>query len=593
MPNPPHQRARWLHSLEREAKLLPGRLKRLPRWTRVTAVVVALAILALLVAPYFLDVDRYRTLIGVTIENQTGRRASMTRIRARLFPGVGFVVEGFRLGNPAGFGGGDVLAVEKIKVRLAFWPLLRKDFQLSSMELVRPKLVLLENDQGQTNYENFSAPRPVNAPQGGHVSESVGAQLTQIDTVELSDLEVTVGRISPRGEVLPSLRAEKVNATLVHVMLSPMQPKLWEGESKLGGVLFALPGWKDPVKFSSGHVGLRGGRLDAEFRAAMGKAADFTGTVHVADVERGVATFDLRAAQLDVDQLLPSQRKTAYPVRAARPLRSELVAQGHLSAQHLRWAPYMGNNATADVRIFNDRVELWPMQVETYGGVLQISARSDRTQEPERFSTNVQVRNLDVGRMLSASPEMKGKMSGTAELNLQVFGSLSEQWQRTLTGSGHFSIRDGRLPRLNLSGAAETLAKIASAGGDTPFRVIEGDLSVGGGRVASRSIHMDSPVAVIDLHGSSGLNGTLDYDGQAVLSPGLGGGSPAQAIGAILGGVLQQNVSRVTVPFSLRGTFNDPKVLPGRGVPNFQTSQPASPLQSPQKKSILDIFRKP
>src|SRR5712692_2211818 len=156
---------------------LPGRVKGLPRWTRVLGIVVIVGIVAALVVPYFLDVDRYRTAVATTIEQQTGRPVSIGKFRARLLPTVGFVIEDFRLGNPSGFGAGDVLTADAVKGNLAFWPLLRKEFQLRSLEIVRPRLLLLENDSGQTNYGDFPARHSSGVPPRGGSAAPAGMQL--------------------------------------------------------------------------------------------------------------------------------------------------------------------------------------------------------------------------------------------------------------------------------------------------------------------------------------------------------------------------------------------------------------------------------
>ena len=75
-------------------------------------------------------------------------------------------------------------------------------------------------------------------------------------------------------------------------------------------------------------------------------------------------------------------------------------------------------------------------------------------------------------------------------------------------------------------------------------------------------------------------------------------GHQQPAIGAVLGGVMKQTVGRISVPFAVRGTFSDPKIQPGRGIPTISTApspgqkQPAQ-LEPQKKKSILDLFRKP
>jgi hypothetical protein len=588
-------------------KRIGSKMRRIPRWLKILLMATAVVAVAGLVLPNYLDVDRYRTLIAGVIESKSGRKVTIRKIRARLLPSVGFVVEDFHLGNPPGMAEGDVLSVEAVRGHLALGPLLRGEFQLSSVELVRPKIVLLEDDRGQTNYGTFSKTRTASgaasrasqkaAGTSGAPDSSVPSALAQIDSVKLTDAEVILGRLPPNARdartLIPTLHAKNIRAQLNHVTLDPLQPKQWGADARLAGILLELAGWKAPVEFRSGNLQLRDGRIEAEFRLAMGKAGVFKGSLHIADIERAVPNFELSATQLDLDQLIALRTETPGGARPAQGP-SALLAQGRLSAEHIRSHPYTAGNTAAEVRLFTDRLELWPVTVQLYGGILQVSARVDRRQAPERFSSNVQVHNLDVGALLAVSPATRGKLSGTGELNLQLFGALTNEWRKVLSGKGQFTIRNGRLPGVNLSGAGESLAKLTGMSGETPFSLIQGDLGIGQGRVASRQIHMDSPHGIVDMHGSCSLDGALEYDGQAVVNP--GGAAAAGALGDILGGILQREVGRMTVPFSIRGTLQDPKIQPGRGGPRVESSSPASqPTQTqPQKrKSIIDIFRRP
>lgn len=563
--------------------------KRIPTWARVLLVVVGLLIVAGLVAPYFLDVDRYRTLIATTLETQTGRTVTIGKIRAKFIPSVGFVVQDFRLGNPPGFPAGDLVSVEEIRGHLAVWPLLHKNIQVSSIELVHPKLTLLEDDSGRTNYTFPSR------PPGRSAAGRSSAQLDVINSLTLSGVEVVLAHAS-RGKIQPELTAGKVDVGLENVALDPLDIKRWTGNASLSGVQLVLTGWKEPLKFSSGQAKLDSGRLDAQFEAALGKAADFKGSVQVADLEKGVATFHLSTKQIDVDQLIAAQAESpaSGARQTARPSGSELVASGRITAERLRWLPYTANNLSAEIRIFTDRMEVWPLSLALYGGTLQVSARADRTQEPQRFSANIQLRNIDVNGAFSAvAPAEKGKVTGTAELDLQLIGSLASNWQKSLTGSGKFTVRDGKLPGLNTGGAAGALAGALQLK-EIPYRTITGDLNVGSARVASKNIHMDSPVGTIDLQGSFGLDSTLNYEGKVALtSGGAGGGQGAAGIvTGVLGSVFKQDVSKVSVPVSIRGTFADPKVMPGKGMPTIESGKTPANNATPQKKSILDLFKK-
>src|SRR5689334_5204736 len=118
-------------------------LRRFPRWAKIVVAVLGILLVVALVAPYFLDVDRYRASIASAIELQTGRHVTLGKIRARFVPQVGFVVENFHLGNPQGFPAGDLVTAEEIRGNLAVAPLLHGTIHLNSLDLVGTKLNLV------------------------------------------------------------------------------------------------------------------------------------------------------------------------------------------------------------------------------------------------------------------------------------------------------------------------------------------------------------------------------------------------------------------------------------------------------------------
>jgi AsmA protein len=583
----------------------------IPRWGKVLLIVVAVLVIIALALPYVLDVERYKPQIVAAIEKETGRKASIGKMRARFLPSVGFTIEDVVLGSPASFGEHPLLEVGTIRGSLAWGPLLSRQFQLSGIELVRPKVQIIEDEAGKNNYE-FPA-RPA-APGGRSALEF---KLADIDSIEITEAQIVLAQVAGRKRTLiPSIHASNVNAELSDVALDAAKIKQWRGEANLKGVQVQLPGLA-PLEFGSGEMTLAKGAVDAHFKTSVGKAADITGKIRVDNLDKGLAKFELSMPVLDLGQLASAGAKTS-PTAAAgsAPQKSELIAQGRITAERVRYAPFEGTAARVDARIFTDRVEIWPVSLNFYDGTVSLSGRVDRRQAPERFSANLEARNVDIGKLMSAMPDVKQKVTGSGEVTLQLFGALSARLMDSLTGSGNFALRDGKLPGLNMSGTLQSLAKVQKfltfgAGsaeklaGETPFNSITGDLNVGGGRVRSERIHLDSPTGTVDLRGSFGFDETLDYDGQAVLMGGQSGApadNPIGAITGILGKVSKQTIGRISVPFSVKGTFSNPKVGPGRGIPGISVGSSGTSTtqttdqtqQQPQKKkSIFDIFRKP
>ena len=219
-----------------------------------------------------------------------------------------------------------------------------------------------------------------------------------------------------------------------------------------------------------------------------------------------------------------------------------------------------------------------------------------------RFTANVQMRNLDVAKVLDVTPSARGKMGGTGELDLQLLGNLSDAWKKTLSGTGKFAVRNGHLPGVNLAGAAESVAKMAGVGGNTPFTVLEGDITIADQRVSSKQIHLDSSAGIVDLRGSVGLDGTLDYQGTATVNPAaaLGSGSGGQRRGRPDRQPRRKNYRAVRA----RRNDREPESAAGQRHPEFRSAihrlrvprrlprHPASAHAAKRVTPLKNLFKK-
>jgi AsmA protein len=611
-----------------------------PFWAKILLGALVVLILIALAVPYFVDVNRYRDRITSTIEKQTGRKVTVGAIHARVFPTAGVTVAELHVGNPPGFPEGDLVGADEIRVNVALAPLLHGVVHVNSVDLVRPKLALLTDSSGKNNY-TFTPAESTTAKAVPAKSTDTSSSITldQIDSINLTGAEISMGNVK-KGASATLADTKGINITMHNFAVSPMRMHDWKSESNLSGVTLSLSGWKAPIAFRTGKFTLSEGKLDAQFVADLATAADIKGTLNVPDFEHPQVNFEMSSSQLDIDKLndvagsgpsggpsggqtpaassgasnmpaKPDAAKSSKPMAArptattaatakpaAPPTAGELIAKGHINIEKITTKPYMVGPANVEMRVFTDRAEFWPISIGMYGGTLQLSSRVDRVTDPARFTANVQMRNVDVAKVLDASPGARGKMGGTAELDLpQLAGSLSDAWKKSLAGTGKFAVRNGHLPGVNLAGAAESALKMAGMGGDTPFTVLEGDITIADQRVTSKLIHLDSSAGVVDLHGSLGLDSTLNYQGTATVNPAgaLGSGK----MGSMVGGLIGSSVGKITVPFALGGTIEGPKVQPGKGMPSVASGSapsgaPATQQLNPQKEveDLKNLFRK-
>lgn len=587
-------------------------MKRLPKWTWAVIGLVVVILVAALVLPSFLDVDRYRTAIAAAIEAATGRPVELGMIRARFLPTVGFVVEDIRIGNPPEFAPGELFTAEAIRGNLAWGPLLRREFQLSSIVVVRPRLVLLEDARGRTNYELPKRPAkaPAEPPEGGS-----SFRLADLDSIRLEDVELVLGNlVTLRGQPVeaPLLRATGINAQVRDVAFEAARLADWQADAGLGGVRLEVAGLPGQITFRSGELTLREAAIQSEFEADVAGASRVRGRLEVPDVRQVRATFELSSSLLDLAPLLADSGTRGSPSAAGgrrAPTSRALLAEGRVAFSRVRKSPYEATDAEARVRIFGDRIEIAPAKAKLYGGALEAAARLDRGGDPQRFTATLRVAGVDVAQLLAADPETRDKMTGTGELKLELAGDTGPNTLDRITGSGDFAVRDGTFPGLDLGKTMQAVGQLqralnlgqpaAEVSGRTTFTLLSGDLNIRGGRVASRQIRLDSSSGVVEMRGSMGFDGSLDYDGRATLTASAGeqgSRTPADVLAGVLGGVLGRDVQKLTVPFALRGTLSEPKVQPGRGLPSVESPQQQPQQQQPQeqqRRSLRDLLRRP
>lgn len=124
---------------------------------RYSFIVLLLLIGILLAAPFFIDVNNYRTEIEQGVEDATGRKLSIGSISVSLFPWVGVQLDDVKLANRAGFSNHNFLAVQRLHIKLVLVPLLNKEVEIKQFEVVAPRVYLERHSNGETNWGDLIA----------------------------------------------------------------------------------------------------------------------------------------------------------------------------------------------------------------------------------------------------------------------------------------------------------------------------------------------------------------------------------------------------------------------------------------------------
>lgn len=117
--------------------------------------VLAIVVVLLLLAPFFLNVEDYKQQIEQQVEDATGRTLKIGGLQASLFPWVGVTLDDVVLANRQGFSKHDFLKVKHLDVQVAFLPLLSQTLEIARFNLESPEIFMERNAKGEGNWEDL------------------------------------------------------------------------------------------------------------------------------------------------------------------------------------------------------------------------------------------------------------------------------------------------------------------------------------------------------------------------------------------------------------------------------------------------------
>ncbi len=186
---------------------------------------IVLIIVALLVIPMFVDVEKYKPEIEKKISEATGRPFNIRgNLDLSLFPWAGISFSDLHMGNPPGFKEKDFASVKFFEARVKLLPLITKDIQVKRFILEGPRIVLEKDKSGRTNWEGLGKPSakpqeekpgdklPIKSLGVGEFAIKKGALLWIDDTKgerkEIKDINLTLENVSLDRPIQLALSAD-------------------------------------------------------------------------------------------------------------------------------------------------------------------------------------------------------------------------------------------------------------------------------------------------------------------------------------------------------------------------------------------------
>jgi hypothetical protein len=252
-------------------------------------------------------------------------------------------------------------------------------------------------------------------------------------------------------------------------------------------------------------------------------------------------------------------RSVAY---GAQPT-ATLAAEGTFETDTLHVLNIVVTKVKSKLRLLPKQVLLEGVELKCYDGTGSGNVSFGFTDPIPRYSTQAKLSGVNMARLLEAFPDTRGKMTGTLDATVVLDGELShspDPWAG-MGGSGHLTIRNGRLPTLQWDQNLLQLARVAKMGpasGDpSSFSTITADFTIANHQINTHRVTITGNGVDADASGSIGLagKGNLEYQGVARVA------TSKNALTSILGGLTGASLKdgKMAFPFKLTGTLRNPQ----------------------------------
>ncbi len=278
------------------------------------------------------------------------------------------------------------------------------------------------------------------------------------------------------------------------------------------------------------------------------------------------------------------------------------VAHGSFHADSLRFGNIQATGVGSGIQVFPRQAYMDNLKLKLARGAVTGKAASDFSRQNLLYSAQTSFQKIDVAELLNAIPNARGKMTGTMEGNLDLHGEAAHSSDPLsgMQGTGKVSIRNGRLPTLQLKKNLLFLVRMAGVGatsGDpAAFSSISTDLNLANQQITSHHITIASndlnleASGVLDLAKSNQIN----YTGTALMPARQGG--LTNLVSQISGATFADG--KLTFPFDLHGTLDKPRfslktgkgILGGLSAPASGGKQGAPPANTIQ--NLFNMFQK-
>jgi uncharacterized protein involved in outer membrane biogenesis len=399
----------------------------------------------ILLAPVFLNLDRYRPQIISYFEQSTGKKVEIERLALTLFPNPTIHIVGFAVKSPPLFPPSYVLKVPRADAVVDFRALLHRNVVIRSLVLEQPEINLVSDPDGPWNFEN---------PESKNLKNLF--PLNIIDKMVINRGQLIASNLLPSDAPGPVfLEAHDITSELDRVdlaaIVNPASPALsGQGNWKASRLRFGaveITNVNARFRLESREVFF----TDLKADAYTGKAAgDFS-----VSLAKKIATYkaDARMSGINVAHLLADfhevrgrlsgtlegNLKLAGEIEHTTSPLARMHGMGHLKVTNGKVPSLMLNSNLLKLAHFND-----------------LGPAKDNPASLSSISTDLELENLRItskvidvdGYGVDVDGSGSVSVSGSDELNYQGVASITTKqgfWTNTFARLAGAKLKDGKL----------------------------------------------------------------------------------------------------------------------------------------------------
>jgi AsmA protein len=508
----------------------------------IAGVIVGVLVLAALLLPLLVNVDKLRPQVETQASAALGRQVTIGELKLAIFSG-GVSAKDISIADDPGFSNQPFVKAKALNVGVDLWPLIfSKALHVNTLTLEEPEIHLVKGAGGKWNYssigtksstDNKRGRRKPSEPESKPAQSSVPQDFS-VDRFEIENGRVTVNNTSGKPHSYEDVNVVAKNISPTSIVPFTVSAKT-PGNGKVSLDGRAGPLHRDDASQTPLEAAVNVEHMDLASTGFLDSSSGIAGTLDF----KGNVKSDGKQAKTSGNAKVDKLKLVKGGAPARVPVNVDYAADYDLLGKN-------GSMTKGDILTGKTAAKLTG-NFEGRGDVMVVHMKLN--------GTNMPISDLEgllpaFGVVLPAGAALSG---GTATANLSLDGPIDH-----LVTTGPINVANTKLTGFDLGSKMKEIAALAGVhtGSETVIQQLSSTLRVAPEGIQASNLNLILPqIGAVTGNGTIGANNGLNFKMLAKLNNG----------GGVVGGLSQitsLGQSKGQLPFLIQGTTSNPVFLP-------------------------------